>query len=194
MFHFVYKTINTINGKFYYGVHSTEDLQDGYLGSGKNLVRAIRKYGSDLFVRHIICLFDDRIQALKLEKDLLIPELLTSYECYNIVEGGGNPPSRAGVVNPSNKLRGDHRTSAQKLASQKRSEQMKGSIPHNRKQITLFGETFPSISQALKHMKLSRSHYSFLLSNPEQIFNSPEELRKASWLERNNKISKSRSS
>jgi hypothetical protein len=34
MKHFIYKTTHT-NGKYYIGRHSTEDLNDGYLGSGK---------------------------------------------------------------------------------------------------------------------------------------------------------------
>jgi hypothetical protein len=40
---FTYKTINKINNKYYIGVHSTNDIKDGYLGSGVALKRAIRK-------------------------------------------------------------------------------------------------------------------------------------------------------
>jgi len=34
-FYYLYKIVNNINGKYYYGVHSTDDLEDGYAGSGK---------------------------------------------------------------------------------------------------------------------------------------------------------------
>lgn len=34
-YNYVYKTTNSINGRFYYGVHSTDDLNDGYLGSSE---------------------------------------------------------------------------------------------------------------------------------------------------------------
>lgn len=38
MIHFmVYKTTNLINKKIYIGVHSTRDINDSYLGSGKLL-------------------------------------------------------------------------------------------------------------------------------------------------------------
>lgn len=33
-YHYFYKITNTINNKYYYGVHSTDNLNDGYMGSG----------------------------------------------------------------------------------------------------------------------------------------------------------------
>ena len=35
VYHYVYKTINPISGKYCYGKHSTKNLSDGYQGSGK---------------------------------------------------------------------------------------------------------------------------------------------------------------
>lgn len=31
-FHIIYKTTNLINGKIYVGLHSTDNVDDGYLG------------------------------------------------------------------------------------------------------------------------------------------------------------------
>ena len=36
-YHFVYQTTNTINNKIYIGIHSTNDINDGYQGSGLHL-------------------------------------------------------------------------------------------------------------------------------------------------------------
>lgn len=41
IYRFVYMTTNLVNGKRYIGQHTTENLNDGYLGSGKILKNAI---------------------------------------------------------------------------------------------------------------------------------------------------------
>lgn len=53
-FYLVYKTTNNINSKFYIGSHQTNNIDDGYLGSGKILKQAINKYGRENFTRIII--------------------------------------------------------------------------------------------------------------------------------------------
>lgn len=86
-FHFVYKITNTINQKFYYGVHSTCNFDDGYFGSGLLIKRAINKYGIQNFEKTIIHVYDNREEAYKKEKEILA-EVLTNRNCYNIAKGG----------------------------------------------------------------------------------------------------------
>lgn len=50
---FIYKTSNLVNGKIYVGEHYTS-ADDGYLGSGKIIKLAIKKYGKKCFIREII--------------------------------------------------------------------------------------------------------------------------------------------
>jgi hypothetical protein len=45
MFYYFYKITNKINGKYYYGVHSTNNIEDGYMGSGVVITKAYEKYG-----------------------------------------------------------------------------------------------------------------------------------------------------
>ena len=49
IYHYFYKITNKIDGCFYYGVHSTKDLNDNYMGSGKKLRYMYKKYGIENF-------------------------------------------------------------------------------------------------------------------------------------------------
>ncbi len=87
-YHYLYKTINLINEKYYYGIHSTNNLDDNYLGSGKYLRNAIHRHGKDNFKREIIKMFESREELVKAEIDLLTREILEDKKCMNINFGG----------------------------------------------------------------------------------------------------------
>ena len=54
----VYQTTNLLNGKIYIGQHQTDNLNDGYIGSGIELNQDIKKFGKDNFKREILFDFD----------------------------------------------------------------------------------------------------------------------------------------
>lgn len=85
--HTVYKTVNKVNGKFYFGVHQTANPDDGYLGSGKLIKRAIRKYGAEGFRKEIIAVFEKSQDAYKLEREL-VGGVIGTELCYNLKAGG----------------------------------------------------------------------------------------------------------
>jgi len=87
-YHFFYKTTNLINNKYYYGVHSTKNLKDGYLGSGKYLRRSINKYGEENFKIEIIEFFDDRDALLEKEKEFVNENVISDKNCMNLRTGG----------------------------------------------------------------------------------------------------------
>jgi group I intron endonuclease len=84
MFYTVYKITNKINNKFYIGKHQTENLNDAYMGSGKLIKAAIKKYGMDNFTKEILYVFDNEHDMNLKEKELVI----LSENSYNICEGG----------------------------------------------------------------------------------------------------------
>ena len=88
-YHFLYKTTNLLNGKFYIGIHSTSNLKDGYLGSGKRLRYSIKKYGKANFKLEILEFFDSRELLVEREKQLVNEDLLKDLNCMNLSLGGG---------------------------------------------------------------------------------------------------------
>ena len=89
MIHFIYKTKNLANGKFYLGKHSTRNTQDGYLGSGKLLKKAIAKYGKENFKREILHYFESVLALDEAEREIITLQVIKDPNCYNLATGGG---------------------------------------------------------------------------------------------------------
>lgn len=83
-----YRITNLLDGKFYYGVHMTRNLNDSYMGGGDRIRRAIRKYGKENFKKEILVLFDRYEEALDYEEKMVNEELLKDPHCYNLKPGG----------------------------------------------------------------------------------------------------------
>jgi hypothetical protein len=84
MFFLVYKIINLVNGRYYIGCHKTENKDDGYIGSGKLIKAAIKKYGIEKFQRDILFEADSADAMFAKERELV--EI--GPQSYNLKEGG----------------------------------------------------------------------------------------------------------
>jgi hypothetical protein len=62
MFHYIYKIIDTKNGKYYIGRHSTTNLDDGYMGSGIWVSRHSKKKRLEKVILEFCESFDDLLQ------------------------------------------------------------------------------------------------------------------------------------
>lgn len=83
----VYRITNQLSGRFYIGVHKTNDPGDGYMGSGLVIRRAIAKHGRENFSKEILAVFETSAEALAHEKAVL-EACRAETLCYNIHEGG----------------------------------------------------------------------------------------------------------
>ena len=86
--HYFYKIINKLNGKFYYGIHSTYNLDDGYMGSGSKLKYMYKKYGIENFEKEIIKFFNTRKECADYEAEVVTENLVLDDNCYNVKCGG----------------------------------------------------------------------------------------------------------
>lgn len=84
MYYTIYKITNTINDKYYIGKHQTKNLEDGYMGSGRLIKAAIKKYGVENFIKEILHVFDNEQEMNQKEKELVV----LSEMSYNLCEGG----------------------------------------------------------------------------------------------------------
>lgn len=87
-YNFVYKTICVTTGHYYFGVHSTNNMNDNYLGSGLKLINFLKKHGRSCCVREIIKICSTRDEAFKHEKEVLTEYVLSDPLCLNLIEGG----------------------------------------------------------------------------------------------------------
>ena len=86
--HYIYKTTCIVNGKYYIGMHSTSNLEDGYFGSGKVLRRSLNKHGKENHSIEILEWWPDRSSLKLREKEIVNEDLLIDPMCMNLVIGG----------------------------------------------------------------------------------------------------------
>lgn len=151
---FVYKWTNQINGRWYIGSHEGNET-DGYIGSGKAFMNAVKKHGIVNFVREIIYKGDD---FRKYEGELLT-ELDAMHDpmSYNLINDGigasGKDNPAYGRTGDKHPMFGKHHTEktkaiiAQKatnrIVSLKTRQKLKDALtPERRKQIGKISKAF----------------------------------------------------
>lgn len=88
-FNYVYVTTNLLDGKKYIGDHSTNKLNDGYLGSGIILKEAIKNHGRKNFKKEILVFFDTKKEAFDTQERLINEYNTLNPNGYNISPKGG---------------------------------------------------------------------------------------------------------
>ena len=87
MEHFIYLTTNLITGQIYIGAHSGSK-SDVYLGSGKRLKAAIKKYGFENFHREVLEEFYNEEEMYLRESQIVDNEFIQRDDTYNLKIGG----------------------------------------------------------------------------------------------------------
>jgi len=144
----IYKTTNLINGKFYIGVHDL-NRPGNYLGSGKSLLHAIKKYGREKFKREILASFEIKSEAFDAEAKIVTRDLVKDRMCYNMTVGGKGGAIRKGSRNSNthnDKIRAKLLRNTN--GAGKRSEETRIKMSNARKGITFSDEHRRNLSFA----------------------------------------------
>lgn len=88
MRYIIYKVTNIVNGRYYIGRHATNNIHDDYLGSGKGIINAIRKYGIESFKKEILAEAFSAEDLWELEKQIVNDEIVKDPLSYNMAYGG----------------------------------------------------------------------------------------------------------
>lgn len=145
-------------------MHKTSNLEDEYMGSGKYLKNAIKKYGLENFKKEILHVFDNEEDMRNKEKELVV----VSEDTYNILEGGLGGfgyinKNKLNNINKSPEVKEKRSKSLSKYRKQKCKEQnelnfMKSISEKGRK--TIFEKYPDGIWKGKKHKEESKKKIS----------------------------------
>ena len=94
--YYIYLTTNLLTNQKYIGKHYGE-INDNYLGSGKKLVKDIKKLGRQNFKKEILFISQTEEENCNKEKEFIKAfNAINNSQFYNIHEGGNGGNTRAG--------------------------------------------------------------------------------------------------
>ena len=193
-FNYIYIITNNVNGKIYIGKHSTDNLNDGYMGSGKLIKKSIQKYGLENFTKEYLA-FCDNEETLNYLERFYIRKYKAKELGYNLTDGGEGTlgiilseesrkrKSLAKIGNKygvGHKLTDEHKEKLSKIFKGKHlseEHKYKLSIAHKGKHLSdeqkrrqsesLKGHKSWSLGKHWKHTKESIEHY----RGPKKVYN-----------------------
>ena len=162
MFYIVYKITNKVNGKIYVGFHKTSDIEDGYMGSGTLIKKAIEKYGIEAFRKEIIQTFDNQADAEKLEADIVNKDFTLREDTYNLALGGNVRI----MYRENNPFFGKTHTEETR---KKISEKHLGKSGHSEHKACIYGTILNNLSEIAAKLQIvenARNNVLYALGNP----------------------------
>lgn len=98
----IYRVTNLLNNKYYIGMHRTTNPNDGYLGSGIAIKKAIKKYGRENFSKEVLFVFETEKEMQDKEKEIVNEDVVNDPMSYNMTQGGKGSWSHIDVSGEKN--------------------------------------------------------------------------------------------
>lgn len=151
---FVYLTTNLITGKCYVGSHETNNLLDGYIGSGSYFKNSVKKYGKDNFKREILesC---KEIKEARLLEELYINKHKTLYpNGYNMSSTGGFGEYGGKHSEESKKKMSDSAKGKKRVFSEEHKKKLSNAAKKWHDEVGFSEETKEKMSKSRKGVKM----------------------------------------
>lgn len=90
MYFYVYQITNLINNKIYVGKHKSEKHPtiNGYYGSGKQIIAAVKKYGVENFKKEVLYYCSSKEDMAAKEEEIVTEDFVKRSDTYNMHKGG----------------------------------------------------------------------------------------------------------
>lgn len=121
-FNIVYKTTVEVGSEKYYyiGKHSTDVLEDGYLGSGVRFRRFLRDHPDSKIVREILSIHPTVEEALQEEERVVTLGMLRDPYCLNSIKGGGTFDTTGRVYSQEERERQSQRLKGHRVSEKQK--------------------------------------------------------------------------
>ena len=168
-YNYIYKITNNVNGKIYIGKHSTDNLEDDYMGSGIVLHKAKQKYGVESFTKEYLAFCDTEEMLNFLEKFYIKKFNAQNPKIgYNLTSGGDGVIGYIQTEEAKNKISETHkgkklteehkRKLSEAHKGKRRTEETRKKISEWHKGKRLTEEAKNKISETHKGKKLTEEH------------------------------------
>jgi len=90
MYYYIYQITNLLNGKIYVGKHKSikHPYENGYYGSGKQIIEAIKKYGIENFKKEVLHYCSSLEEMADKEAKVVTEDFVKRLDTYNMHRGG----------------------------------------------------------------------------------------------------------